>query len=48
MKVMLTAVDVPAYPVLVYAGKEKKRVQEDFAIPYFNHVILKIPSDLFG
>lgn len=45
MKAMLAEINIPAYPALVYAGNQKKEVEEDFTIPNFNHVILKIPLE---
>ncbi len=46
MKAMLKAVDIVAYPVLIYNAQEPDyRLTEDFTTSMFNHVILRIPTE---
>ena len=45
MKSMLLASGIKAYPTLISSGSNDFPIQEDFALPYFNHVILNIPSE---
>ncbi len=45
MKSMLIEAGIKAYPTLISAGNNNFPIQEDFALPYFNHVILNIPSE---
>lgn len=44
-KTLLEAVGVPAYYTLIYAGKNKIPLEDDFAQLNFNHAILGIPDD---
>lgn len=45
MKAMLKVIDIKAYTALVFGGNQVAyQVEEDFARPMFNHVILHIPS----
>ena len=45
MKAMLDEIDIPSHPALVNAGDQSLIIQEDFATPYFNHIILKVLLD---
>ncbi|MGH1339850.1 MAG: DUF3857 domain-containing protein [Aureispira sp.] len=46
MKAMLKAVDILAYPVLIYSAETPDySVTETFATSKFNHVILRIPQE---
>ncbi|HMR43698.1 MAG TPA: transglutaminase-like domain-containing protein, partial [Saprospiraceae bacterium] len=44
MKSILKAAGIESYPVLVYAGKEKIDMPDDFFISQFNHAILYVPG----
>jgi Domain of Unknown Function with PDB structure (DUF3857)/Transglutaminase-like superfamily len=46
MKAMLTAVGVKSYPVLINRGDDDPGlIQDDFVLPSFNHVLLKLASE---
>lgn len=45
MKAILKEAGIEAYPALIYSGVLDYEVQEDFAMPSFNHVILYVPSE---
>ncbi|MEL6864427.1 MAG: DUF3857 domain-containing protein [Bacteroidota bacterium] len=45
MKAMLDKIGIEAYPTLIYASDLNYEVQEDFPIPFFNHVILYLPEE---
>ena len=45
MKSMLKEVGIVSYPVLTNRGASHNLIQEEFVAPYFNHVILNIPSE---
>jgi hypothetical protein len=44
MKELLAHVDIESYPVLISSGRDVPMIDE-FAAPYFNHMILYIPDD---
>lgn len=45
MKSMLKAIDIEAYPALILSGDTRIDYQEDFVMPFFNHVILYVPTE---
>lgn len=45
MKCLLEAAEIQAYPALIKNGDLYYEVQEDFAFPAFNHVILYVPEE---
>lgn len=45
MMAMLKEVGITSYPVLIYSGDLEYEIQEDFAVPAFNHMILHVPSE---
>ncbi len=45
MKSMLKEVGITAYPVLIGSGRSDALIGEDYVYPFFNHVILNVPSE---
>lgn len=45
MKGMLKTAGIKAYASLIAAGDQRIEIKEDFTTPYFNHVILHVPSE---
>ncbi len=45
MKGMLKTAGIKAYASLIAAGEQRIEIKEDFTTPYFNHVILHVPSE---
>jgi len=45
MKAMLQTVGIEAYPALIRNSKKPYEVDEHFALPSFNHVILYVPAE---
>ena len=45
MKGMLKTAGIKAYAALIAAGDQHIEIKEDFTTPYFNHVILNVPSE---
>lgn len=44
MKAVLKEVGIKSYPVLIRSGYSDYTIEEDFTYPFFNHVILRVPS----
>lgn len=44
MVALLKEVDIKGYYTQIYAGKENQEVTPDFAMDYFNHIIVSVPN----
>ncbi len=45
MKAMLDAADIETYPALIYNKNKPLKIDENFAVNAFNHMILYVPGD---